>query len=213
MRRRVMVMAQHQLMREALVALLHGRDSNETIADAGDGRLGAQQAIDLRPDVVVMDLQLAGLNSIDVIQRITVGSPGSRVLCLAADDTHWMMRSALDAGARGILAKDATTEELIRAIAAVSARQLYLSPSLTEAAMNACLQPTGRAGAFFRLTAKEREVVQLLAEGLTTKEAAAKLQVSVKTVASHREHATSKLGIRGVAGLTRYAIREGLTVP
>lgn len=213
MHTRVMVMARHQLVREGLGALLSRQGDFALIGSFGDGREGAAQAVERRPELVMMELQLEGLHGVDVIRRIASGSPHTRVLCLAADEPHDMMRIALEAGARGFLAKDASPEEMLRALAAVRHRQLYLSPSLAEAAVIATTPDTHRSYAFCKLTPKEREVVQLLAEGLSTKEAAARLNLSVKTVATHREHATGKLGIRGVAALTRFAIREGLAHP
>lgn len=206
-----MVIARHQLLREGLVSLLSGRPDQEMVAQAGDGQDAVRLASDLRPEVVLIDMELSGLNCVDATQRILYASPSSRVLCLAAEEPPHRMRAALDAGARGILAKDSSAEELMRAIGALSRRQYYFSPSLTEAAMLACREPEAlQVSAFVRLTPKEREIVQLLAEGLTTKQIAAQLDVSHKTVASHREHAVAKLGLRGVADLTRYAIREGL---
>lgn len=212
MRTRLMVMARHQLLREGLVSLLESRPDTELVAQAGDGQEGVRLASRLAPEVVVMDMQLPGLNSVDATQRILDATPGCRVLCLVADEPPQMMRAVLEAGARGIVAKDCSTDELLAAIGAVIRRQLYISPSLADAAVMACYEAASQAGGgvFSRLTPKEREVVQLLAEGLSTKQAAAQLGLSYKTVASHREHAVAKLGVRGVADLTRYAIREGL---
>ncbi|OWQ83822.1 hypothetical protein CDN99_25490 [Roseateles aquatilis] len=214
MRTRVMVIARHQLLREGLVSLLRGHADLELVAQSGDGQEGARLASELRPEVVLMDMELPGLNCVDATHRLLGGSPSSRVLCLAGGEPPHRMRAALDAGARGILAKDSSADELQRAIAALTRRQFYFSPALTEAAMLACREPVAaQVSAFVRLTPKEREIVQLLAEGFTTKQIAAQLDVSHKTVASHREHAVAKLGLRGVADLTRYAIREGLAQP
>lgn len=217
MRSRLMVMARHQLLRAGLVSLLQPRNDIELVAQAGDGQEGVRLASRLQPEVALMDMQLPGLNSVDTTQRILNANPSCRVICLAAEEPPQMMSAALQAGARGMVSKDASTEELLRAIEAVLKRQLYISPSLADAAVIACFEAAssaGRAGgAFVRLTPKEREVVQLLAEGLATKEVASRLGLSYKTVATHREHAVGKLGLRGLADITRYAIREGLVRP
>lgn len=210
MRTRVMVMERQQLVREGLVSLLSGWDDLELTAQTGDGVEGVRLAARLRPDVVLVDLQMPGLNAADATRRIVAASPASRVLCLAADEPPHLMKAALDAGARGILAKDSSADDLARAIRSTTMKQFYLSPSVAEVALHACSVEPIREGAFKRLTPKEREVVQLLAEGLSTKQIAARLCISYKTVAAHREHAVAKLGARGVADLTRYAIREGL---
>jgi two-component system secretion response regulator SsrB len=213
MRTRVMVMERQQLVREGLAAMLARGPDLELIGLTGDGGEGVRLASRLRPDVVVMDLQIPGLNAPDAIRRIVATSPPTHVLCLAAGSSPQLMKAALDGGARGIIAMDASAEELLRAVLSLTQRQLYLSPSVAEQAMAACSLSPQQNDAFRRLTPKEREVVQLLAEGHSTKQVASRLSVSFKTVATHREHAMSKLGLRGVADLTRYAIREGLTFP
>lgn len=216
MRSRLMVMARHQLLRAGLMSLLQPRPDLELVAQAGDGQEGVRLASRLQPEVALMDMQLPGLNSVDATQRILNANPACRVICLAAEEPPQMLRAALQAGARGMLSKDCSTEELLRAIEAVLQRQLYISPSLADAAVIACFEAASAQGgrsAFARLTPKEREVVQLLAEGLATKEVAGRLGLSYKTVATHREHAVAKLGLRGVADITRYAIREGLVRP
>ncbi|MBB3280391.1 response regulator transcription factor [Mitsuaria sp. BK037] len=213
MRTRLMVIARHQLLREALASLIQEQGGQELVAQAGDGQEAVRLAVRLRPEVVLMDMELPGLNCVDTTQRIVAASPSTRVLCLADEEPPHRMRAALDAGASGILAKDSGVDELVRAIGALGRRQFYLSPSLTEAAVIACAHPAAAPSAFVRLTPKEREIVQLLAEGLSTKHIAAQLGVSQKTVASHREHAVNKLGLRGLADITRYAIREGLARP
>ncbi len=210
MRTRVMVLVRHQLMREGLAALLRDQPDQMLVGQSGNGLDGTRLAAELRPDVVLMDMDLPGLNGVDATRRIVGASPSSRVLCLVSEQSPQTLRAALDAGVRGILAKDSSGEELIRAIAALAQRQYYFSASLTETAIQACRDTASQASVFARLTPKEREIVQLLAEGHSPKQIAVRLDVSYKTVASHREHAAAKLGLRGMADLTRYAIREGL---
>jgi len=210
---RVMVIEPRQLVREGLAALLAQGEGLALVGQAGDGSEGVEMAGRLLPDVVVMGLQLASLNAPDVARRIAAASARTKVLCLAADPAPQLLRAALDAGVRGILGKDAGVEELMRAIRSLDQRRLVLAPSVARHAMDACFSQPSPDGAFARLTPKERQVVQLLAEGLTTKQVAGRLSVSFKTVATHREHAMGKLGLRGVADLTRYAIREGLATP
>ncbi|ANH67701.1 response regulator transcription factor [Mitsuaria sp. 7] len=216
MRTKLIVMARHQLLREGLAALLGSRSDIELLAEAADGQEGVRMTARLMPQVVLMEMQMPGLHGVDAAQRILATSSDSQIICLAAEEPSWMLRRALEAGVRGILGKNCGLEELLRAITAVTNRQLYLSPLLADAAIAACIDRPGRAaatGVFVLLTSKEREIVQLLAEGLSTKEAALHLGLSYKTVAAHREHASAKLGARGIADITRYAIREGLVVP
>ncbi len=210
MRTRVLLAERQQLMREGLASLL-GRDPGlEVVAQTGDGTGAVQAARQLRPDVAVIDLQVPGMNGVDATRRIRADRPEIKVLCLVEQELPWMMKAALDAGAFGLLLKDSSFEELARAIHTVMQHKLYLSPALAAAAVDSCRSAPQSDGAFSLLTPKEREVVQLLAEGNSTKQAAARLDISFKTVATHRERVMAKLRIRSIADLTRYAIREGL---
>ena len=213
MRTKVLLAERQQLVREGLASLLARDPNTEVVAQAGDGAGAVQAAEQLRPHVAVIDLQLPGLNGVDATRRIRSGRPDVKVLGLAERELPWVMKAALDAGAAGLLLKDSSFDELARAIGSMMQGKLYLSPALAAAALDGCRAASQPDGAFSVLTPKEREVVQLLAEGNSTKQAAARLEISFKTVATHRERVMAKLRIRGIADLTRYAIREGLARP
>jgi DNA-binding NarL/FixJ family response regulator len=170
-------------------------------------------ARELRPDVFVTDVSMPGLNGVDAIRRIHAEEPGVRMLCLSMHDTSRTVLAALDAGARGYVLKEGPGEELGRAIRKVMANQVYLSPELVGVVVDEMRhrhhRPPEVPGE--ALTPRERELVQLLSEGYSTAEVAERLHVSVKTVATHREHVMHKLDLHSVAELTRYALREGLT--
>jgi DNA-binding NarL/FixJ family response regulator len=210
MHTRVLLAERQQLMREGLASLLARETSLDVVAQTGDGSSAVEATEALRPHVVVIDLQIPGLNGVDATRRIHARQPEVKILCMLERELPWMMKAALDAGAAGLLLKDSSFEELTRAISSVLRDKLYLSPALTAAAVQGCRATAQSDCAFSVLTPKEREIVQLLAEGHSTKQAAARLEISFKTVATHRERVMAKLHIRSIADLTRYAIREGL---
>lgn len=213
MRTKVLLAERQQLVREGLASLLARDPEVEVVAQAATGSAAVEAAERWRPHVAVIDLQIPGLNGVDATRRIRLGQPEVRVLGLSERDLPGVMKAALDAGAAGLLLKDCGFDELVRAIAVVLLGKLYLSPGLTAAALEGCRAAPQPDGAFSVLTPKEREIVQLLAEGHSTKQAAARLDISFKTVATHRERVMAKLRIRSIADLTRYAIREGLARP
>jgi DNA-binding NarL/FixJ family response regulator len=203
----------HRLVREGLCALLRQQPDFELVGQAEDGLAAVKMARTLRPDVVVTDISMPGLNGVEAVRRIHQEEPNVKVLCLSVHDETAMVLSVIDAGAAGYVLKDASFEELVHAIRQVMMHRIYMSPALVgifvekyrtreSAELHAVASP---------LTAREREVVQLFSEGYSSNEIAARLNVSAKTVASHREHILAKLRIRSIAELTRYAIREGLT--
>lgn len=213
MRMKVLLAERQQLVREGLASLLARDPEVEVVAQAGDGGAAVEAAERWRPHVAVIDLQIPGLNGVDVTRRIRASRPEVRVLGLSERDLPGVMKAALDAGAAGLLLKDCSFEELVRAVTVARQGKLYLSPGLAAAALEGCRAAPQPDGAFSVLTPKEREIVQLLAEGHSTKQAAARLDISFKTVATHRERVMAKLRIRSIADLTRYAIREGLARP
>ncbi len=212
---RIVLADDHQLFLDGLRALLAKEPEIQVVAEASDGREALAEARGQRPDVVVMDLSMPGLNGIEATRRIVQSLPSVRVICLSMHTEPRFVEAALEAGASGYLPKDCATEEMTAAIRAVSNGQTYLSPSVAGVVVDVLRNREGteEANAFGVLTGREREVLQLLAEGQSTKELAAHLNLSVKTVGTHREHIMRKLGIRSIAGLTKYAIREGLTSP
>jgi len=204
----------HRIVREGLSALLRQQPDFELVGEAEDGLAAVKLARTLRPDVVVTDISMPGLNGVEAVRRIHLEEPLVKVLCLSVHDETAMVLSVIDAGAAGYVLKDASFEELVRAIRQVMTHRIYLSPALVgifveKYRTRESLEPLAVAAS--PLTAREREVVQLFSEGYSSNEIAARLNVSAKTVASHREHILAKLRIRSIAELTRYAIREGLT--
>lgn len=210
---RIILADDHRIMREGLAALVEHYPDMQVIGQAGDGRQAVQLARELQPDVIVMDASMPVLNGMEATRRIAAELPDVKVLCLSFQSNRRLVLAALEAGASGYLLKDCAFEEVITAIRTVMAGQTYLSAAIAGMVVEG--YKARRAGpddsAFTQLTDREREIIQLLAEGLTTKDIAAQLHLSVKTVWTHREHLTAKLHIHGLAELTKYAIREGLT--
>jgi DNA-binding NarL/FixJ family response regulator len=188
----------------------------EVIAEARDGRGAVQLAHELRPDVVVMDVGMPGLNGIEATRQITSQEPHARIVALSMHSDRRFMGEMLKAGAKGYLLKDGAFEELATAIRSVVANKVYLSPRIANVVLDDYVHRdasgmSGDTSAFAKLTPREREVLQLMSEGRATKEIAMDLHVSIKTVETHRRQIMEKLDIHSVAELTKYAIREGLT--
>ncbi|MBV8659995.1 MAG: response regulator transcription factor [Burkholderiales bacterium] len=215
MKIRVVLGDDHGIVREGLVALLQREPDIEVIAEARDGAQLIQLARQLKPDVVITDLSMPILNGMEVITRLSAEALPCKLLCLSVHDQAEKVVAALDAGASGYVLKDNSYEELARGIRRVMANQIYLSGELIGTVMHSCRQPTAHYEAIKlpRLTAREREVAQLFSEGQTTQAIANRLHLSTKTIATHREHIFSKLGIQTIAELTRYVVREGLSSP
>lgn len=204
----------HRIVREGLSALLRQQPDFELVGEAEDGLAAVKLARTLQPDVVVTDISMPGLNGVEAVRRIHLEVPTIKVLCLSVHDETAMVLSVIDAGAAGYVLKDASFEELVRAIRQVMTHRIYLSPALVGIFVEKYRTretPELQVVVASPLTAREREVVQLFSEGYSSNEIATRLNVSAKTVASHREHILAKLRIRSIAELTRYAIREGLT--
>ena len=210
---RILLADDHRIIREGLASLLERQQNMEVIRQASDGLQAVGLSCDLNPDVVVMDLTMPGMNGIEATRLITNEVPGVQVLCLSVHSDTQFISAVLDAGASGYLLKECAFEELVTAIHTVIRNQMYLSPGIAGTVVDdyKARRPELGASAFSKLTEREREIVQLLAEGQSTKEIADRLCLSVKTVGTHREHLMAKLQIHSLAQLTKYAIREGLT--
>jgi len=210
---RVLLADDHRIVREGLRALLERLPGVEVVGEARDGREAVDAAGRTDPDIVLMDLAMPSMNGIEATRRIVASRSGVRVLCLSMHVDRAAVLAALDAGAAGFLPKECAPEELERALRAVADGGTYLSPTLAGEVVAAYREGRGaeRGRPAHGLTAREREILQLVAEGRSTKEIAARLGVSAKTVGTHREHIMEKLGIHSIAGLTRWAIREGLS--
>lgn len=213
MKIRIVLADDHKIVREGLKALLEKESDIEILAVAEDGRTAVQFAQDLLPDVVVMDIGMPGLNGIEATRCITVENPQIRVLVLSMHSARRYVLEALSAGAKGYILKDCASEELARAIQIVNSNETYLSPKVADILVKDYMNllPNQEQAPLELLSKREREVLQLIAEGQNTKEIAFLLNLSIKTVESHRQQIMRKLNLQTVAGLTRYAIREGLT--
>jgi DNA-binding NarL/FixJ family response regulator len=209
---RIVIAMDRGIVGEGLASLLQGTPELHIVGQASDGLECVQLAIRQQPDIVLMDVMLPGLNGVEATRRIMPRSPRSKAICIAANDTAANVRAVIDAGARAYLARSSRFHELLRAIQLVRAQQMYISPGLSSSLVSD-YRGGHEAGvsAYTLLTSREREVVQLLSEGLSTKDIAARLHVSVKTVGTHREHIMLKLDLHSIAELTRYAICEGLS--
>ncbi|MRR58420.1 MAG: response regulator transcription factor [Deltaproteobacteria bacterium] len=210
---RILLADDHKIVREGLRALLEKERDIEVVAVAEDGRSATQLALELLPDVAVIDIGMPGLNGIDATRCITVENPAVRVLVLSMHSARRYVLEALSAGAKGYILKDCASEELARAIRIVKANETYLSPKVADILVKDCINlvPAQGLDTAALLSKREREVLQLIAEGHNTKEIAFLLNLSIKTVETHRQQLMKKLNLQTVAGLTRYAIREGLT--
>jgi DNA-binding NarL/FixJ family response regulator len=210
---RIVLADDHEIVREGLRSLLEHHTDMEIVAEASDGVSAVEVATEQQPDVIVMDASMPGLNGIEATRQILHHFPKARIICLSMHSESQFVTAMLESGASGYLLKDCASEELIRAIQAVQAGTIYLSPAIGQVVADH-FKPGGEynePSAFSILSDKERAVLQLLAEGHSTKAVAQRLNLSVKTIASHREHLMQKLAIDSIAGLTKYAIQQGLT--
>jgi len=212
---RIFLADDHKIMREGLRALLEKQDGIEVVAEAEDGRTAVRLVRELLPDVVIMDVSMPDLNGIEATRQIVAQSPHVKVLALSMHSHKRFVEEMLRAGASGYLVKDCDIEELVSAIRAVMVNQVYLSPRVAAPIIEDYVSTSPAAGtsAPSVLTPREREVLQLLAEGKRTKDVASTLHVSVKTVETHRRQIMRKLDIHSLAELVKYALREGLTSP
>jgi DNA-binding NarL/FixJ family response regulator len=211
---RILLADDHQMVREGLKGLLELVLGAEVVGEAGDGRTALDMARKLEPDIIVMDVGMPGLNGIEATRQILGDRPDTRVIALSMHSEKRFVLGMLDAGASGYVLKESAIDELTKAIETVAAGQTYLSPKIAATVVDALRmkgEPSDATQPAASLTPREREVLQLIAEGQTTKEIAEGLHVSVKTVEAHRRGIMEKLDLHNVAQLTRYAIREGLS--
>ncbi len=211
---KIMLADDHQIVRQGLRNLLAGEPDMQVVAEADNGRKVLPLVEKFAPDIVIMDITMPGLNGIEATRQILAERTGVKVIALSMHSDSLFVLNMLKAGASGYLLKDCALEDLVRAIRTVMGNKTYLSPGISDVVIRDFVSGWDHAipaGAFSVLTAREREVLQLMAEGKSTNQIADCLCVSVKTVESHRKQIMSKSGIRSVAELTKYAIRQGLT--
>jgi DNA-binding NarL/FixJ family response regulator len=205
---RILLADDHALLRDGLRALLEASDLR-IVGEAENGREAIRLAREANPDVVVIDICMPVLNGIDATRAILRARPAARVIVLTMHEEDVYVVEALQAGARGYVLKSQCSADLVRAIDEVMQGAVYLSPAVSSTLVEAML--AGGPAPRDPLTPREREVLQLVAEGRSTKEVAAAMGISVKTAETHRSRMMSKLGIHHTAGLVRYALRRGLT--
>ncbi|MDY6970813.1 MAG: response regulator transcription factor [Thermodesulfobacteriota bacterium] len=213
---RVLLAEDHTIVRKGIHSLLDGETNIDVIGEAGDGRDALKKVEQLRPDVVVMDIAMPVLNGLEATRRIKKLFPEIKVLILTVHTNEEYIFQVLRAGASGYLVKQAAPAELISGIKAVWRGDSFLSPTISRKVIEEYIwkAESKRVGqSYDNLTNREREVLQLIAEGKSTREIADLLCVSVKTVETHRAHLRDKLNIHSTAELTKYAIRTGMTSP
>ena len=210
---RVLLAEDHTIVRKGLCALLDAEPSIEVIGEAQDGREALLKAEQLHPDIVLMDISMPGLNGLEATRQIKKRFPEVKVLILTVHSDEEYIRQILRAGASGYLVKQAAPNELISAIEAIQRGESYLSPSVSKKVVQEYVQHAAGAAeedSYERLTDREREVLQLIAEGNSTRDIAELLHLSVKTAETHRARLMRKLDIHSTAELTQYAIRKGV---
>ena len=211
---RVLLADDHALVRAGIRSLLEKMSGIEVVAEAGDGREALELIKKQLPNVALMDIAIPELNGLEALARATKEFSAVKVIIFSMHANEEYVLQALRAGARGYLLKDAAVAELELALRAVTRGEIYLSPRISKRVIEGYLERLGNERPFREeLTPRQREIVQLIAEGKSTKEIAFLLKVSVKTVEAHRAQLMERLGIHDVAGLVRYAMRVGLVPP
>ena len=210
---RILVVDDHAVVRRGVRSLLESRDGWEVCGEATTGRDAVEQSRRLRPDVVVMDLSLPELNGLDATRHILKDAPETEVLVLTMHQSEELARDVLQAGARGYVLKSDADENLIAAVESLRQHKPFLTPTVTEFVLDGYIRDGADQDASRRVTAREREIIQLIAEGKSNKNAAAALKISVKTIEAHRANIMRKLHLRSVSDLVRYAIRNNLLQP
>jgi DNA-binding NarL/FixJ family response regulator len=212
---RILLADDHEVVRAGLRALLEEQQGWEVVAEAVDGREAVDKATKLKPDVVVIDIAMPSLNGLEAVRQIVKAVPHCRVLVLTMYDSDPLIQQVLQAGARGYLLKSDAGRDLVSAIDALRRNKTFFTPKVSQMVLEGYLdkspkekEPQGAEAESLRLTSRQREIVQLLAEGKSSKEVAAVLGLSVKTAETHRANIMRKLDCHSVTELVRYAIRN-----
>lgn len=214
---RILLADDHEVVRRGLRALLEAQDSWEVVGEAVTGREAVEKANKLKPDVVVMDISMADLNGLEATRQIRKAAPQTEVLILTIHESEQLIREMLDTGARGYVLKTDSERDLVTAVRALSQHKPFFTSKVTEWLLGGYRKagPGSPKGARERglLTAREREITQLIVEGKSSKEVAAALNISVKTAETHRAHIMHKLDLHSLSELVRYAIRNKIIEP
>jgi two-component system, NarL family, nitrate/nitrite response regulator NarL len=207
---KVLVVDDHPVVRKGLQSCLANRENLKIVGEAADGAEAIQKVKELDPDLVLMDINMPGMDGLQVTETLRKDSPRTRVLILSVHDTRDYVMRIVKAGARGYILKDAPPDELVRAIEAINNGEAYFSPSVARIALNQYVAEADTNDPLTRLSDREREVLVEIAEGRSNKEIASNLNIGVRTVETHRERIMRKLDIHSVAGLTKFAVAHGM---
>lgn len=211
---RILIADDHEMVRRGLCAVLNEQSGWQVCAEVGDGRAAVEKARELKPDVAVLDMSMPNLNGLDAARQIQRISPRTRIVMLTMHDSEDLVREVLDLGVLGYLLKSDAGRDLVSAVQAVLQRRPFFTATVSQAVLQGYLHPAKSSrrerGAAGRLTPREREIVQLLAEGKSNKEVADRLNITVKTAETHRANIMRKLGLASFSDLVRYAIRHHL---
>ncbi len=215
---RILIADDHEVARRGIRALLESHPGWEVCAEAKDGRESVELATAMKPDVILLDIGMPNLNGLEAARQILAALPTVAILILTMQDSDQVVREVLRAGARGFLLKSDAGHDLVAAVEALQLQRTFFTTRVSQMVLEGFLDRDNRQDESYRrdddsgdvLTGREREVIQLLAEGKTSKEVAVTLHLSVKTAETHRTNLMRKLGLHSVADLTRYAVRNGI---
>lgn len=207
---RVLIADDHPVVRKGLQSCLARHEQLKLVGEAGDGEEALKKAMELAPDVVLMDISMPRRDGLAVTQLLRKQAPQIKILVLSVHSNKEYIFRIIQAGAHGYISKEASPDELLRAIESVCEGETFFSPEMAQAAIHQLVSSGGKAEPFSQLTSREREVLVLIAEGQSNKEIATKLGIGVRTIETHRERIMRRLDIHSVAGLTKFAIANGL---
>jgi len=207
---KVLVADDHPVVRKGLQSCLSRAGRIRLVGEAADGDEALRKARELKPDVVLMDISMPGMNGLTVTEMLRKELPDMKVLVLSVQRNKDSIFRVIQAGAHGYVSKEAPSEEVVRAIESVHGGEPFFSEEIARAALNEFIKSGGKKEPFSQLTSREREVLVLIAEGQSNKEIADRLNIGVRTIETHRERIMRRLNIHSVAGLTKYAIANGL---
>ena len=207
---KILVADDHPVVRKGLQSCLARQDRLKIVGEASDGDEALKKTRELSPDVVLMDISMPGMNGLAVTEVLRKDHPDVKVLILSVHNNRDYVFRIIQAGAHGFVSKEAAPDELLRAIESVYSGEPFFSPEIAKAALNQLVTSGGKKDPFAQLTSREREVLVLIAEGQSNKEIANKLGIGVRTIETHRERIMRRLDIHSVAGLTKFAIANGM---